>query len=414
MPEHSTFARMKKALLSPVLAKNEVIPQLYGIASDMAAEAERLSLSGDLWEILFAMWIAQDENTVGHVSELASAPTGTISGIAPSELWSLHKTIAATRKLIDKDGIYENLRQMKKFVPSGNAKGGLDPDTKRALMEMAGSFSSAKTPDDMYNALINFYTSHGSGPYALYRAFRWSSEKSLIPVVDLDRHPLSSLIGYESQKADLLANTEAFVRGNPANNVLLFGDSGTGKSSSVRALLNEPGFAVRGLRMIELRKDQFADIPDVLDMIRFRNYRFIIFMDDLSFEEFEVEYKHLKALIEGGLERKPDNTLIYATSNRRNIIREVWSDRKSSSDDVHGSDTMQEKLSLSDRFGLTIWYGSVGKDEYMRMVRSIALEMGAAFDEDELERLALRWEIEKGGVTGRAARQFVQHMLLRE
>jgi predicted AAA+ superfamily ATPase len=411
MTEKSTFTRMRKALLSPSLLRNEVIPQLYEVAADMVAEAERYSLSGDLWEILFVMWIAGDENTIGHLSELGSAPAGSITSIASKELWSLHKTISATRKLIDEEDIYENLRRIKDYVPSRSGRVKIDAEVLRALFETARAVGAARTSEEMYKSIVDFYVSNGSGRFAPHKAFRWSRARTLEPLTDLDEKGLSDLIGYEAQKAELLANTETFISGREANNVLLFGDSGTGKSSSVRALLNERDFARRGLRMIELRKDQLADIPEVLNMIRFRNYRFILFMDDLSFEEFEVEYKHLKALIEGGLERKPENTLIYATSNRRNIIREVWSDRKSSSDDVHGGDTMQEKLSLADRFGLSIWYGSVGKDEYMKMVRLIAAENGVSMEPDEMERLALRWEIERGGFTGRTARQFVKHML---
>jgi predicted AAA+ superfamily ATPase len=218
-------------------------------------------------------------------------------------------------------------------------------------------------------------------------------------------------LGYEGQKSELLANTELFLSGRAANNVLLFGDSGTGKSSSVKALLNESDFVQRGLRMIEIRKEQFMDLPGIVRLIRDRNYRFILFIDDLSFEEFEVEYKYLKALIEGGIESSPDNVVIYATSNRRNIIREVWADRRSSSDDVHGWDTMQEKLSLADRFGISIWYGAVNKEEYMDIVRYLAEEYGVSTEAEELEALAMRWEIAKGGFTGRAARQFVQHLL---
>jgi predicted AAA+ superfamily ATPase len=412
MTEKSTFARMRKVLLSPSLLRNEVISQLYDVAADMVAEAERHSLSGDLWEVLFVMWIAEDENTIGHLAELGSAPAGSVTSIASQELWALHKTVSATRKLIDEEDIYENLRHLKDYVPSGSGRGGIDAEAMRALVETAGAVGAARTSEEMYKSMVDFYVSNGSGLFALHRAFRWSRARSLEPLADLDGRGLGDLIGYEVQKVHLLANTETFIRGSEANNVLLFGDSGTGKSSSVRALLNEPGFVRRGLRMIELSKNQLADIPEVLNIIRFRNYRFIIFMDDLSFEEFEIEYKHLKALIEGGLERKPENTLIYATSNRRNIIREVWSDRKSSSDDVHGGDTMQEKLSLADRFGLSIWYGSVGKDEYMKMVRSIAEESGVSMEPDEMERLALRWEIERGGFTGRTARQFVKHLLL--
>jgi predicted AAA+ superfamily ATPase len=297
---------------------------------------------------------------------------------------------------------------MENYTPSRSP---LQSETALDLLRLSAAFGAAQAPEEMYDALVHFYRTCGSGVYALNRAYRWSREKCLTPLMDLDPSPLASLIGYGSQKRALLNNTELFLSGKAANNVLLFGDSGTGKSSSVRALLSEPGFVRRGLRIIEVRKDQFADIPEILDRVRFRNYRFIIFMDDLSFEEFEVDYKHLKAIIEGGLEPRPKNTIIYATSNRRNIIREVWTDRRASSDDVHGGDTMQEKLSLVDRFGITIWYGAVEKKEYMEMVQALTNDSGISMDGEELERLAMRWGLEKGSYTGRTARQFVQSLL---
>ncbi|MDR3355372.1 MAG: hypothetical protein LBO21_10055, partial [Synergistaceae bacterium] len=181
MTEQSTFARMKKALLSPSLLRNEVILQLYEVATDMVAEAERHSLSGDLWEILFVMWIAEDENTIGHLSELGSVPAGSIASIASQELWYLHKTISATRKLIDKEDIYETLRQIKNYVPSGGGRGGIDAETLRALLETAKVFSNAKTPDEIYRSMADFYVSNGSGQFALYKAFKWSRAGALEP-----------------------------------------------------------------------------------------------------------------------------------------------------------------------------------------------------------------------------------------
>jgi predicted AAA+ superfamily ATPase len=284
-----------------------------------------------------------------------------------------------------------------------------------AVTALAARFAAAESPEDMASSLADFCATYGAGKFALSGAFIWNSSKQILETIDdLDPSTLDSLVGYETQKRALLSNTESFLEGNPSNNALLFGDSGTGKSSSVRALLNEPDFVRRGLRMIELRHDQFAEIPALLGELRNRNYRFILFMDDLSFEEFETGYKHLKALIEGGLERKPDNVIVYATSNRRNIVREVWSDRAKSNDDVHGWDTMQEKHSLADRFGLSIWYPSVGRDDYLSIVKVAAEEMGLVMDASEMETLAMRWELERGGFTGRTARQFVLQMLQRK
>ena len=163
-------------------------------------------------------------------------------------------------------------------------------------------------------------------------------------------------MGYEIAKKKLIDNTEAFLNNKPANNCLLFGDAGTGKSSSIKAILNQ--YYDRGLRIIEVYKHQFQDLNDVIAQIKNRQYKFIIYMDDLSFEDFEIEYKYLKAVIEGGLERKPDNILIYATSNRRHLVRERFSDKEDRNDDLHTNDTVQEKLSLVSRFGVTIYFGS--------------------------------------------------------
>lgn len=175
-----------------------------------------------------------------------------------------------------------------------------------------------------------------------------------MPISNTEQITFADLIGYEDQKQRLLENTEAFVAGRPANNVLLFGDSGTGKSSSIKALINK--YYDQGLRMIEIYKHQFRDLSQVIAQIKNRNYRFVIYMDDLSFEEFEIEYKYLKAIIEGGLEVRPDNILIYATSNRRHLINETWKDRNdvTQEDGIYKSDTMQEKLSLVARFGVSI------------------------------------------------------------
>ncbi|MDR3332950.1 MAG: ATP-binding protein [Synergistaceae bacterium] len=405
--------KLRKALLMPSHERSEIFLLLQQVAADIIAEAESYCLSGDLWETFFALRLVGDENELGHAAEMGSAPTGSIAAMAPQELWALHRTISAARNLVDTEALYDNLRHLKEYLPSSPSGAHIDPEVQVNVLRLAESFKVAESPAEMYEALVNFYMQNGSGKFAIYKAFRWSEDSKLAPIEDIGAQTLDSFVGYKAQKDALLVNTEVFLRGMPAHNVLLFGDSGTGKSSSVRALLNEPGFARRGLRIIELRKDQLTGIPELLNTIRHRKYRFIIFMDDLSFEEYEVDYKFLKAFIEGGLERKPDNAVIYATSNRRNLVREVWSERKAVSDDVHGGDTMQERLSLADRFGLTIWYGAAAKDEYIEMVRSIANDLGVTMVDEEMESLALRWEVDRGGFTGRTARQFVQHMLLR-
>lgn len=221
---------------------------------------------------------------------------------------------------------------------------------------------------------------------------------------------LDDLVGYEIQKKKLVDNTKAFVEGKKANNVLLFGDSGTGKSTSIKAIVNE--FYGDGLRMIEIYKHQFKDLSNVIAAVKNRNYKFIIYMDDLSFEEFEVEYKFLKAVIEGGVETKPDNVLIYATSNRRHLIKETWNDRNDMEHDngMHRSDTMQEKLSLVNRFGVTINYSRPSQKEYFDIVISLARRAGITMSEEELKAEANKWELAHGGISGRTAQQFVYYL----
>ncbi|MDR3076046.1 MAG: ATP-binding protein [Synergistaceae bacterium] len=412
--ESGVFPRLARAVSLEAVSSNETRDLIYSAAADMVAEAEKFSLRGDLWEFFFALAVVQDENPICRAYERRPAPAE-IFEILAYDLWSLHKSVSVIKSMAGADAAYGPLRALGDFSPrTGSEMSG----AKRAygdVAALAAKIASASSPLEMTAALGDFCENCGAGIFAVDCAFTWdSSRKSLAPVDGMDPWTLGSMIGYAEQKRELLANTESFLSGNPSNNVLLFGDSGTGKSSSVRALLNEPGFVRRGLRVIELRHDQFGDIPDILNIIRRRNYRFILFMDDLSFEEFEVGYKHLKALIEGGLERRPDNAVVYATSNRRNIIREVWGDRAAASDDVHGRDTMQEKQSLADRFGVAIWYPSAGKDDYLSMVRAIAGEMGLVMEIPEMEALAMRWELERGGFTGRAARQFVCQMLQRK
>lgn len=192
--------------------------------------------------------------------------------------------------------------------------------------------------------------------------------------------------------------------------MLLFGDAGTGKSTSIKAVLNM--YYSQGLRMIEVYKHEFKELSRIISEIKDRNYRFIIYMDDLSFEEFEIEYKYLKAVIEGGLENKPDNVLIYATSNRRHLIRETWSDRSDmSKDELHRSDTMQEKLSLAARFGVSIGFYKPSQQEYFNIVRGLAVKHpGINMTDEELCLEANKWELSHGGISGRTAQQFINHL----
>ncbi len=254
--------------------------------------------------------------------------------------------------------------------------------------------------------LTQWYSQHGVGLFGGATFLSWdASMKKLLPVAAPDSITLAQLIGYESQKQELRDNTTQLLHGLPSNNILLYGDRGTGKSSLVKAMGNL--FADQGLRIIEMSKDDLADFPQLLHCLQGRGLKFIIFVDDLSFEPAESQYKHLKAILEGGLASRPQHIVIYATSNRRHLIRETMAERN---DDVHFNDAIQEKLSLADRFGLTITFSSPDQGDYLNIVKGIAKQRGLAIDDAELVRRAVQWERFQNGRSGRTAKQFVDQL----
>lgn len=273
---------------------------------------------------------------------------------------------------------------------------------------------TAKDENEFFNYVTDFYKAYGVGMFGLNKAFRvigGDNGVTFTPINNMDKVMLDDLIGYEIQKKKLVENTEAFVQGRKANNALLFGDSGTGKSTSIKAIVNE--YYDQGLRMIEIYKHQFKDLSNVIASIKNRNYKFIIYMDDLSFEEFEIEYKFLKAVIEGGVETKPDNILIYATSNRRHLIKETWNDRNDleSNNGIHRSDTIEEKLSLVNRFGCQISYSKPSQKEFFDIVIGLARKNNVKMTDEELMAEANKWELSHGGISGRTAQQFINYCL---
>jgi uncharacterized protein len=257
--------------------------------------------------------------------------------------------------------------------------------------------------DSLADNAAQFYRKNGCGIYAQYRAFIWRGGE-IRPVQHPDSTTLSDLTGYELQRKTAIDNTLAFLNGLPANNCLLYGDRGTGKSSTVKAILNE--YYCRGLIMIEMPKESLPDFPVLVDKIAGLPMKFIIFIDDLSFSQQDETYASLKAVLEGGLAARPENTLIYATSNRRHLLRETFSDREG--DEIHRSDTIQESLSLADRFGLSIRFSLPGKDEYLEIVRQLAKQRGLDSYLEELEEGAERWAIGRGGRSPRCAKQYIR------
>lgn len=369
---------------------------------------------GNLWHCYLANLLVNNENSYSMATEIVGEVEGSINDAV------LHD-IEIIKELYDFD--FENITKalgIKDFSLALN----YNPSTHESkvyntricsrIVELAKSFSENNTPEEMKATLTQFYKDYGVGKYGLHKAFRVLHKDTgadVVPITNIAHVKLEDLVGYEDAKKKLCDNTEAFVEGRPANNCLLFGDAGTGKSSSIKAIANK--YYDQGLRIIEIYKHQFVDLNDVISQIKNRNYKFILYMDDLSFEDFEIEYKYLKAVIEGGLEKKPKNILIYATSNRRHLINEKFSDRGSgyADDEVHFRDTMQEKLSLYNRFGVTIYFESPGKKEFNNIVKELAARNGIEMPETDLLLMANQWELSHGGLSGRCAKQFIDYLL---
>jgi uncharacterized protein len=278
-----------------------------------------------------------------------------------------------------------------------------DVDSPRHTI--ARKLSAAEDWEACVQLLAGHYSVQGAGPFGRHRVFQWK-ERRLRAVVRPDPVRLEGLISYEREREPLILNTERFLAGLPAHHAILYGPPGTGKSSTVKAILNE--YAASGLRLVEVKKENLADLASVLEYLRGRGPRFVVFVDDLSFEEHEVEYKALKALLEGSVEDPPENVKIYATSNRRNLIRESFSDRED--DDVHAHDTMQEKLSLAARFGLRLTFPTPNQSRYLDIVAGIARDRGLEIPQEALQERALLWDRWHAGRSGRTAKQFVDEL----
>jgi len=255
--------------------------------------------------------------------------------------------------------------------------------------------------------MCEYYGKYGYGIMADNVAFNWDGEKqALSGIKNYSTMTFEDIYGYDTQKGELMRNTEAFLHDKPANNVLLFGDRGTGKSSSIKAVGNE--YYADGLRMVQVSREYFVQLPKLMQALSKWGKKFIIVLDDLSFEEFEVEYKVLKSILDGGLEVKPPNVLFYATSNRRNIIKEVWQDQDQS--ELHNVDSVNEKVSMADRFGIKLYYDSINQAEYFTMLNSIARSESLDIAQEDLEAAAIKWEMSHTGRNGRMARQLIDYL----
>ncbi len=373
------------------------------LANQLIELAVTYGFEGNLWHCFMAFCLANNENAYSTTCEIQGGAGGSLDQLA-------RRDFAVFKDLFDRDirvlggPVWEMLAAYK---PARTDSKVFNKRIRDRIVNLAVQLEQAADVDAFQRLVVDFYREFGVGKFGLNKAFRVVEKENgqqviIDPIINVEHVYLNDIVGYELQKKKLIENKEA-------NNVLLYGDAGTGKSSSVKAILNE--YYHQGLRIIEVYKHQFKALSDVLEQIKDRNYKFIIYMDDLSFEDYELEYKYLKAILEGGLGKRPRNVLIYATSNRRHLIREKFSDKRELDDELHNNDTVQEKLSLAARFGVTIYYGSPDKFQFQKIVSVLAERYHVNLPEEELYAEANKWELSHGGLSGRTASQFITHLL---
>lgn len=395
--------------------RKETMPDSYACAGQLVELAASYGFEGNLWHCFLAFCLVDNENAYSTSCEITGPMEGTLQQLAAHDFRVIKELFDQDiRKLDhlnqgDETGIWTALSNYRTTDGSSRI---YNKRIRDQIVALAVALGKAEDERVFASKVTEFYHRLGVGKFGLNNAFRIEETESvpqIQPIINMEQVHLDDIIGYRLQKEKLIENTEAFLHGRASNNVLLFGDSGTGKSSSIKALLNE--YYDRGLRIIEVYKHQFQSLSKIQEQVKDRNYKFIIYMDDLSFEDSELEYKYLKAIMEGGLGKKPGNVLIYATSNRRHLIREKFSDKRKLDDDLHNNDTVQEKLSLVARFGVTIYYGSPDRREFQEIVRELAARSDVNMPLEELYAKANIWELNHGGLSGRTASQFITHLL---
>ena len=376
--------------------------------SKMLEVAGEYGLHGNLWANILALALAYNENVYSKATEIVGETSGSINTFAIHDFKILRELIQFVPNI---NGDF--LREIYHYEGNGRDSKLVNTRVRDRILRLSKQLIEADSDNEFKDIITEFYKEYGVGKFGLNKAFRIEEGTDLktaniIPITRVEHVYLNDIIGYDLQKKKLTDNTESFINGKPANNCLLYGDAGTGKSSSVKAIVNE--YYDKGLRIIEIYKHQFRYLSDILEQLKDRNYKFIIYMDDLSFEESELEYKYLKAILEGGFGRRPENVLIYATSNRRHLIRESFRDKTETDEELHTRDTVEEKLSLSARFGEKIYYGSPDKREFNSIVLSLAKKNNIDMDEGEILSKANMWELSHGGMSGRSATQFITYL----
>ncbi|MDO4966701.1 MAG: ATP-binding protein [Lachnospiraceae bacterium] len=406
----SEIAKFLDGSDTEIANEGEAKAVLHQAMLDLIELASSFGYSGNLWHAYLTHILANNENAYSTACEIRGSVNGSVNDAA------LHDMVIF-KEMFDYD-FNELLSRLSAkelsfildYTGDENTGKVFNKRVRDRIVDLTNKLSNAANADEFKTMVTDFYKDFGVGKFGLHKAFRVEHDENveIVPITNIAHVYLDDLVGYDIQKAKLIENTEAFLEGKPCNNCLLYGDAGTGKSSSIKGILNK--YYDRGLRIIEIYKHQFKDLNAVISEIKNRNYRFIIYMDDLSFEEFEVEYKYLKAVIEGGLEKKPSNVLIYATSNRRHLVKETFSDRNDYDDELHKSDSMQEKISLFARFGVSIYFPSPEKKEFNNIVKELAKRYDLNIEENELVLEANKWELSHGGLSGRTASQFIDYL----
>lgn len=386
----------------------------FACAGELVELAVEYGFEGNLWHCFLALCLADNENAYTTTCEIRGNAGGTLDMLAKNDYRIFKALFDYDLETLEPAAMWKEIAH---YRPSRQESRVFNRRIRDRIVDLAVLLEQSEDENEFQSHMAAFYGEYGVGKFGLNKAFRIIEKEEehkviIDPIINVEHIYFKDIVGYEMQKKKLIENTEAFISGKEANNVLLFGDAGTGKSSSVKAILNE--YYGQGLRMIEVYKHQFKALSEVLEQIKDRNYKFIIYMDDLSFEEYELEYKYLKAILEGGLGKRPKNVLIYATSNRRHLIREKFSDKRELDDDLHNNDTVREKLSLAARFGVTIYYGSPDKFQFQGIVKALAEKYHLDMPEEELLLEANKWEISHGGLSGRTASQFITHLLGRK
>ena len=393
--------------------KDEIITRIYHQVKRILEVSTDYGFDRNLWHNYLTYLLITNENPFSLTCEKVGANDGSVNYFAKNDFKQFKKLFDYDFKPMEEELGIDCFEKLQNYKAIGKTELMYNKNVSEKVQSLSLKLENAKDENEFFNYVTEFYKQYGVGMFGLNKAFRIKDGDGPLEfhaINNMDKVVLDDLVGYEIQKKKLVDNTEAFVQGRKANNCLLFGDSGTGKSTSIKAIVNE--YYEQGLRMIEIYKHQFKDLSNVIAAIKNRNYKFIIYMDDLSFEDFEIEYKFLKAVIEGGVETKPENILIYATSNRRHLIKETWNDRSDVQveNGMHKSDTMEEKLSLVHRFGVTINYSKPTQKEYFEIAVELCRRLGVKLSDEEIKAEANKWELSHGGISGRTAQQFANYL----